>query len=284
MPLRARKSLRLRSARQTRELSEAGRTKRALSWQRARAIAVSNERSLRMKSKQNSMARCGTSTTSLMSSDISLASRLCLGRNCLRCPVHPDFGSSAAEAATGAPAQAQQPSSARHDRTSSSFLAMMSGSRTSAPIRRLVGYKTPNIDRIAREGMMFTDYYAENSCTAGRSTFITGQVCLRTGLCKVGIPGATVGLQDRDITIAQALKPLGYATGQFGKDHLGDRDEFLPTNTASTSSSATSTTSTLRRNRSDPTIRRTIQISSRPIRPVAFSSRLPMARSRTPDH
>ena len=94
----------------------------------------------------------------------------------------------------------------------------------------LVGYKTPNIDRIAKEGMIFTDYYAENSCTAGRSTFITGQVCLRTGLCKVGIPGATVGLQARDVTIAQALKPLGYATGQFGKNHLGDRDEFLPTN------------------------------------------------------
>ncbi|RUM23347.1 arylsulfatase [Rhizobium vallis] len=93
----------------------------------------------------------------------------------------------------------------------------------------LVGYRTPNIDRIAREGMMFTDYYAENSCTAGRSTFITGQVCLRTGLCKVGIPGATVGLQSRDITIAQAVKSLGYATGQFGKNHLGDRDEYLPT-------------------------------------------------------
>ncbi|PSJ60635.1 arylsulfatase [Kumtagia ephedrae] len=93
----------------------------------------------------------------------------------------------------------------------------------------VMGYKTPNIDRLAREGMMFTDYYAENSCTAGRSTFITGQVCLRTGLCKVGIPGATVGLQDRDVTIAEALKPLGYATGQFGKNHLGDRDEYLPT-------------------------------------------------------
>ncbi|MGO4198330.1 arylsulfatase [Rhizobium sp. YAF28] len=93
----------------------------------------------------------------------------------------------------------------------------------------VMGYRTPNIDRIAKEGLMFTDYYAENSCTAGRSTFITGQVCLRTGLCKVGIPGATVGLQPRDITIAQALKPLGYSTGQFGKNHLGDRDEFLPT-------------------------------------------------------
>jgi arylsulfatase A-like enzyme len=101
-------------------------------------------------------------------------------------------------------------------------------SNISAYTRGVMGYKTPNIDRIANEGMMFTDYYAENSCTAGRSTFITGQVCLRTGLCKVGIPGAPVGLQDRDATIAQALKPLGYATGQFGKNHLGDRDEYLP--------------------------------------------------------
>ena len=93
----------------------------------------------------------------------------------------------------------------------------------------VMGYETPNIDRLAKEGMMFTDYYAENSCTAGRSSFITGQTPKRTGLSKVGAPGATVGLQDRDITIAQALKPLGYATGQFGKNHLGDRDEYLPT-------------------------------------------------------
>jgi arylsulfatase A-like enzyme len=93
----------------------------------------------------------------------------------------------------------------------------------------VVGYKTPNIDRVAKEGMMFTDYYAENSCTAGRSSFITGQTPKRTGLTKVGIPGAPIGLQARDITIAQALKPLGYATGQFGKNHLGDRNEYLPT-------------------------------------------------------
>jgi arylsulfatase A-like enzyme len=92
----------------------------------------------------------------------------------------------------------------------------------------LMGYRTPNIDRIAKEGMMFTDYYAEQSCTAGRSSFITGQSPLRTGLSKVGIPAATVGLQPEDITIAEALKPLGYATGQFGKNHLGDRNEFLP--------------------------------------------------------
>ena len=94
----------------------------------------------------------------------------------------------------------------------------------------LMGYRTPNIDRLAKEGMLFTDYYAEQSCTAGRSTFITGQCTLRTGLAKVGIPGATVGLQPRDATIAELLKPMGYATGQFGKNHLGDRDEYLPTN------------------------------------------------------
>ncbi|MDA9401792.1 arylsulfatase [Bradyrhizobium sp. CCBAU 45389] len=93
----------------------------------------------------------------------------------------------------------------------------------------VMGYRTPNIDRIAREGMMFTDYYAEQSCTAGRSSFITGQCTLRTGLSKVGIPGAAVGLQARDVTIAELLKPLGYATGQFGKNHLGDRNEYLPT-------------------------------------------------------
>lgn len=93
----------------------------------------------------------------------------------------------------------------------------------------VVGYWTPNLDKLAKEGLMFTDYYAENSCTAGRSTFITGQCAKRTGLSKVGIPGAPVGLQDRDITIAQALKPLGYATGQFGKNHLGDKNEYLPT-------------------------------------------------------
>ena len=93
----------------------------------------------------------------------------------------------------------------------------------------VMGYRTPNIDRIGREGMMFTDYYAEQSCTAGRSSFITGQATLRTGLSKVGLPAATLGLQFEDITIAEALKPLGYATGQFGKNHLGDRNEFLPT-------------------------------------------------------
>ena len=93
----------------------------------------------------------------------------------------------------------------------------------------LMGYETPNIDRIAEGGVKFTDYYAEQSCTAGRSTFITGQSTLRTGLSKVGLPGADVGLRADDVTIASALKDLGYATGQFGKNHLGDKDEFLPT-------------------------------------------------------
>ena len=99
----------------------------------------------------------------------------------------------------------------------------------SAYSRGMMGYQTPNIDRIAKEGVMFTDYYAEQSCTAGRASFITGQSGLRTGLTKVGLPGATLGLQKEDPTIAELLKPLGYATGQFGKNHLGDRNEFLPT-------------------------------------------------------
>jgi arylsulfatase A-like enzyme len=102
-------------------------------------------------------------------------------------------------------------------------------SNISAYSHGLMGYQTPNIDRLAREGMMFTDIYAEQSCTAGRSSFITGQSGLRTGMTKVGLPGAATGLQKEDPTIAELLKPLGYATGQFGKNHLGDRNEFLPT-------------------------------------------------------
>lgn len=94
----------------------------------------------------------------------------------------------------------------------------------------LVGYKTPNIDRIAKEGMMFTDYYGEQSCTAGRSSYIMGQSVFRTGLSKVGLPGAELGMQKEDPTIAGLLKAQGYVTGQFGKNHLGDKDEHLPTN------------------------------------------------------
>jgi arylsulfatase len=102
-------------------------------------------------------------------------------------------------------------------------------SNISAYSHGMMGYKTPNIDRLAKEGVMFTDFYAEQSCTAGRASFITGQSGLRTGLTKVGLPGATLGLQKEDPTIAELLKPLGYSTGQFGKNHLGDRNEFLPT-------------------------------------------------------
>jgi arylsulfatase len=93
----------------------------------------------------------------------------------------------------------------------------------------LMGYRTPNIDRLAKEGMRFTDSYGEQSCTAGRASFITGQSVYRTGLSKVGVPAAPVGLQAEDPTIAELLKPLGYATGQFGKNHLGDLNKFLPT-------------------------------------------------------
>src|SRR6201999_4508449 len=90
-------------------------------------------------------------------------------------------------------------------------------------------YQTPNIDRLAREGMIFTDAYGEQSCTAGRASFITGQSGFGTGLTKVGVPAATVGLQPEDATIAELLKNHGYATGQFGKNHLGDLNKFLPT-------------------------------------------------------
>ena len=103
-------------------------------------------------------------------------------------------------------------------------------SNISAYTMGLVGYRTPNIDRVAAEGMIFTDYYGEQSCTAGRSSFITGQSVFRTGLSKVGMPGADQGLSKADPTIAELLKPHGYATGQFGKNHLGDKDEMLPTN------------------------------------------------------
>ncbi len=103
-------------------------------------------------------------------------------------------------------------------------------SNISAYTRGMMGYLTPNIDRIAEEGMIFTDYYGEQSCTAGRSSFITGQSVFRTGLSKVGLPGADLGLRTEDPTIAGLLKAQGYATGQFGKNHLGDKDEFLPTN------------------------------------------------------
>jgi arylsulfatase len=143
------------------------------------------------------------------------------------------LGASAQAQQRPAQAQAQQPAPAPAGQRPNILVIFgddIGQTNLSAYSFGLMGYRTPNIDRIAREGMMFTDYYAEQSCTAGRSTFITGQCTLRTGLSKVGMPGATAGLQARDATLAELLKPLGYATGQFGKNHLGDRDEFLPTN------------------------------------------------------
>src|SRR5262250_105007 len=94
----------------------------------------------------------------------------------------------------------------------------------------VMGYTTPNIDKIAAEGAMFTDWYGQQSCTAGRAAFVTGQSPIRTGLTKVGLPGADIGLSTKDPSVAEVLKAQGYATGQFGKNHLGDKDEFLPTN------------------------------------------------------
>lgn len=100
----------------------------------------------------------------------------------------------------------------------------------SAYHRGMMGGSTPNIDRIANDGMIFMDHYAQASCTAGRAAFITGQYPMRTGLSTVGLPGAKQGLQEKDPTLATMLKSKGYVTGQFGKNHLGDRDEHLPTN------------------------------------------------------
>jgi arylsulfatase len=96
--------------------------------------------------------------------------------------------------------------------------------------RGMMGYQTPNIDRIAKEGLSFSDYYGQQSCTAGRAAFLSGSVPVRSGMTKVGLPGAQEGWQKSDITVAGVMKSLGYATGQFGKNHQGDRDEHLPTN------------------------------------------------------
>ena len=127
--------------------------------------------------------------------------------------------------ATGAPAEAQQ--------QRPNILIIWGDDigywNPSAYHRGMMGYQTPNIDRLAKEGAMFTDWYGQQSCTAGRAAFITGQSPIRTGLTKVGLPGAPLGLQKEDVTIAELLKPLGYTTGQFGKNHLGDRDEHFPT-------------------------------------------------------
>ena len=131
------------------------------------------------------------------------------------------------------PAQAQQQAPGTPGGRPPNILVIMADDigywNISAYNRGMMGYKTPNIDRIANEGAIFTDYYGQQSCTAGRAAFITGQSPMRTGLLKVGLPGAKEGLSDNDPTLAELLKPAGYATAQFGKNHLGDRNEFLPT-------------------------------------------------------
>jgi len=130
-------------------------------------------------------------------------------------------------------AQAQQPAATPPSGKQPNILVIMTDDvgiwNISAYHRGMMGGRTPNIDRIAKEGALFTDYYAQQSCTAGRAAFILGQTPFRTGLLKVGLPAAKQGLQDTDPTIAQLLKPLGYATAQIGKNHLGDRNEYLPT-------------------------------------------------------
>ena len=130
-------------------------------------------------------------------------------------------------------AQGQQPAPAAGAGGPPNILVIMADDvgywNISAYNQGMMGYRTPNIDRIAREGALFTDYYGQQSCTAGRSAFITGQSPFRTGLTKVGLPGATLGLQKEDPTIAELLKNYNYMTFQHGKNHLGDRNEFLPT-------------------------------------------------------
>src|SRR5262245_29397119 len=126
-----------------------------------------------------------------------------------------------------------QPASAQQQQQKPNILVIMGDDigywNISAYNRGMMGYRAPNIDRIANEGAIFTDYYGQQSCTAGRAAFITGQSPLRTGLLKVGLPAAKEGLSEKDPTIADILKTQGYATGQFGKNHLGDRNEFFPT-------------------------------------------------------
>jgi arylsulfatase A-like enzyme len=136
-------------------------------------------------------------------------------------------------ATTATVAQAQQPARPASPGQRPNILVIFGDDiglwNVSAYNRGMMGYRTPNIDRIAKEGAIFTDHYAQQSCTAGRAAFITGQSCFRTGLLKVGLPGAKEGLSEKDPTLADLLKPQGYATGQFGKNHLGDRNEHLPT-------------------------------------------------------
>jgi arylsulfatase A-like enzyme len=136
---------------------------------------------------------------------------------------------SATPAITSSPVRAQPASTDRKPNILMIMADDIGWFNVSAYNMGTMGYRTPNIDRIAKEGALFTDWYGQQSCTAGRAAFITGQSPIRTGLTKVGLPGAEIGLSHLDMTVAEALKPLGYATGQFGKNHLGDRNEYLPT-------------------------------------------------------
>lgn len=132
----------------------------------------------------------------------------------------------------------------------------------------IMGYRTPSLDRIAREGAMFTDFYGQQSCTAGRAAFITGQSPIRTGLTKVGMPGATLGIKTEDPTVGEFMKHFGYATGQFGKNHLGDRNEHLPTVHGFDEFFGNLITSTRKKSRSTRTIPK-IPISGSGLAPAA---------------
>jgi arylsulfatase len=150
-------------------------------------------------------------------------------RNILLASTTLAAASAFSSAASIQPAQAQAPASGKKPNILVIFGDDIGYWNISAYNRGMMGYRTPNIDRVAKEGAIFTDLYAQQSCTAGRAAFITGQSCFRTGLLKVGLPAAKEGLSDKDPTLAELLKPQGYATGQFGKNHVGDRNEFLPT-------------------------------------------------------
>ena len=156
-------------------------------------------------------------------------------------------------------------------------------SNLSAYTRGMMGYRTPNIDRIANEGMIFTDYYGEQSCTAGRASFMLGQSVYRSGLSKVGMPGAEKGINVLDPTIAVLLKDQGYATGQFGKNHFGDLDEMLPTNHGFDEFLGNPLSSQCRGGTGKPRTTPKTQNSKRDSVHVGSSSHLSTARSKTPD-
>src|SRR5262249_49330161 len=183
-------------------------------------------------------------------------------------------------------AQAQQPVPAQPPGRLPNVLAIMADDigwfNVSAYHHGMMGARTPNIDRIAREGAMLIDAYAQASCTAGRAAFITGQIPMRTGLTTVGLPGAPQGLSFEDPTLAELLKPLGYMTAQIGKTISATATSFCRRSTASMSSTATSTISTPRKNRSNRTTRKTIRYFSKSSDRVACWKRKPQRRTTRP--